>query len=541
MRALSGLVMATLLVTMLAVPANAELEDTVVYLLPDSSDRYRPAIDENGSIAVVANIDSITAPAVGPDGRIAFSGAIGDESLGRFALFVVASSGSGLTQLTEGNYAEFDPAWSPDGESIAVAQNQTGSLSPTSCCRLAVVDVDSGQLTALTSNVGAARPGYSNNGNYLVFDNPSGVWRISSSGGGANLIAVGGFDATTSPADTNVAYLARHQGTHQIRRVPAGGGSSTLLYSTSNQLESPIWTEGRIYFLEYGGLGYDGRNSVTLRSISQSGGNLRVERSFNTHLVGFSPAQGNDEIFFYRTDGLFRYYQINPDATLPSPMFAGDAYTKGWDSITSVDLDGDGQDEIFFYRGDGLFRYYQIRPDGALPSPSTAGNGYTKNWDAITAVDLDGDGFDEMFFYRSDGLYRYYDIRPDGSLPKPMLAGSNYTTGWDALTAVDLDGDGFDEMFFYRSDGLYRFYDVGAGGKIGQPISAGSDFSGDWTSITAIDLDGDGDDEFFLYRDDGVFAYHQLEPDGDLGAEILGGSGYTSGWSIITSINLGPG
>ena len=51
---------------------------------------------------------------------------------------------------------------------------------------------------------------------------------------------------------------------------------------------------------------------------------------------------------------------------------------------------GDAADEMFFYRDDGLFRYYNISPDGSLGKPILAGDGYTSGWSSITAVDLDG-------------------------------------------------------------------------------------------------------------------------------------------------------
>ena len=104
--------------------------------------------------------------------------------------------------------------------------------------------------------------------------------------------------------------------------------------------------------------------------------------------------------------------------------------------ITAVDLDGDGQDEMFFYRDDGLFRYYNINPNGTIGAPILAGEGCTVGWDAITAVDLDGDGQDEMFFYRDDGLYRYYHIRENARLGLPLLAGSDYIPGWSAVSAL---------------------------------------------------------------------------------------------------------
>jgi len=253
-------------------------------------------------------------------------------------------------------------------------------------------------------------------------------------------------------------------------------------------------------------------------------------------LVG-PPLEG-DEMFFYRDDGLFRYYNVRPDGTLPQPLLAGDGYTTGWSSITAVDLEGDGQDEMFFYRDDGLFRYYDVRPDGTLPQPLLAGDGYTTGWSSITAVDLDGDGQDEMFFYRDDGLFRYYDVRPDGSLGSPLLAGDSYTAGWSSITAVDLDGDGQDEMFFYRDDGLFRYYNVRPDGALPQPLLAGDGYTTGWSSITAVDLEGDGQDEMFFYRDDGLFRYYNIKPDGTLPLPISAGTGYTTGWTSVTAVNL---
>lgn len=254
--------------------------------------------------------------------------------------------------------------------------------------------------------------------------------------------------------------------------------------------------------------------------------------------AGHADPAAADEIFFYRDDGLFRYYDIGPDARIGSPLAAGDGYTRDWDTIISINLDGDGNDEMFFYREDGLFRFYDSKPDGSLPSPMLEGNGYTTGWSSIAAVDLDGDSQDEMFFYRNDGLYRFYDVRPNGSIGTPIRSGDGYTRDWDAITALDIDGDGQDEMFFYRNDGLYRYYDVRPNGSLPSPMSSGSDYPTGWTSITVIDLHGDGKDELMFYREDGTFAYHRVNANGTLGATILAGTGYTQGWNAIASVNL---
>jgi hypothetical protein len=92
--------------------------------------------------------------------------------------------------------------------------------------------------------------------------------------------------------------------------------------------------------------------------------------------------------------------------------------------------DEDVADEVLFYRDDGLYRYYDIRFDASLPTPLAGGDGYTSGWTVITAIDLDGGGQDEMFFYRDDGLYRFYNIRPNGSLGPVIAGGDGYTAGW---------------------------------------------------------------------------------------------------------------
>jgi hypothetical protein len=219
-------------------------------------------------------------------------------------------------------------------------------------------------------------------------------------------------------------------------------------------------------------------------------------------------APDGDEMFFYRDDGLYRYYDIRPtepsvrpyapETTTPedgppSPQSTSTETAKTKCSSTATGCSGittsnptanplttprrrqlhQGMD------GDHRSRPRRRRPrrDVLLPGrrplpllqrpdrrthrkPHPRWHDYTKGWTSVTSVDLNGDGKDALFFYRDDGLFRYYNVRPDGSLPAPLLAGDNYTRGWTSITAVDLDGDGQDEMFFYRDDGLFRYYDI---------------------------------------------------------------------------------
>ena len=93
---------------------------------------------------------------------------------------------------------------------------------------------------------------------------------------------------------------------------------------------------------------------------------------------------------------------------------------------------------MFFYRADGLYRYYNIHPNGRIGAPIVAGDDYDLNWDAITAIDIDGDGQDEMFFYRADGLYRYYDVSSGGVLSSLILTGTDYQAGWSSISSIEL-------------------------------------------------------------------------------------------------------
>jgi len=520
-------------------PALA-VEDEVVHLSPDSADRYRPAIADHGSIEVLANIDSITAPVVSPDGdTVAFAGALGDESLGLYAVFVVNTDGSGLRQITTGSYGELDPAWSPDGSSIAAVQNVDGALYDKA--RLIVIDVSSEDVDVLTGAVGAARPAFSPNGSTIAYDTSAGVHVLGASGGTPQLIGPGGYDPTFSANGSRVFYLAANGASNEIRSVATAGGQHSVVYTTQQGLENPISFAGRIMFTQYIGWGYDSRTSVRLNSVTESGGSLRTEKQIPGHPVMLGPRRGNDEMLFYRSDGLYQYFDVQADGDLGSTILEGNNYSSSWTSISDLDLDGDGAGEMLFYRATtGTFKYYAMKSNGSLEKLILSGSGYSTGWSSITAVDLDGDRRDEIFFYRmSDGAYRYYDIRPDGTLSELLSGGGGYSKGWTSVTAIDLDGDDKDEMLFYRAtDGTYKYYTMRSNGSLDDLILGGTAYSTGWSAITAVDLDGDGQDEIFFYRTSGSFRYYNISASAGLGSPIASGSGYTQGLSVVTAIDL---
>ncbi len=530
---------AVLVTTLLVLaPAGLASGDGTTQLDPDSQLRYRPVFTDSGQTVELANIDSVTSPRISPDGtRVAFSGSVGDESLGRYAIFLVNTDGTGLEQVTTGAFAEYDPAWSPDGRYITFSQNQTGSLSLTSCCRLARVDLETGAIIGITSTTGAVRPQVSPAGTLVTYDNPTGVWTVAAGGGSSVLRAAGGYDSTFSPDGASLAYVVVAGGFRHLRTVTLGSVSVKTLFTTSGFIESPIWRGGRLYFLHHTGLGYDGRSNVQVRSVLTSGAGWRTESAFSTQRVGFDLFD-NDEIQFYNSaTGQFAYYDIATDASLGAPIQSG-VYSLGWNSITAVDLNGDGSDEVLFYRSsDGVFKYYETKSTGALGQLLQEGV-YSLGWDSITAVDLNADGIDELLFYRSsDGVFKYYGTKPTGALG-PLLQSGVYSLGWSSISSLDVGGDGIDELLFYRSsDGVFKYYRTKATGALGNIMQSGV-YSLGWDSLTAVDLNGDGRDEQLFYRSsDGVFKYYGTKLDGALGPLILSGT-YTPGWSSITALQL---
>ena len=411
-----------LLLLGLLVPARPAIAavDTLVYLESNASDRYLVTIDESGSRRVLADIDAITAPAVSPDGsRIAFSGALGNESLGQFAIFIVNSDGSGLTQVTGGSEGEFDPAWSPDGESIVFSRNATGSLSESTCCQLVSKRLSNGTETVLTAVIGAVRPAYSPDGSFVVYDTPSGVWRVPSVGGSAmNLAPPGGFGPAVSPDGAEVAYQVDTAAGAAIRKVGSAGGVPTEIYSTSSHIEDLAWSGGKVFFTEFSGEGYDGRASVEYRSVAETGGTVVVERGFSSTVVGVVRGVADAASFVVgdaTADNLDDIHQIGPGARILLESKGADfdpvewgvvTPPSGWSRHLAGDFDGDGTGDVASF----------LRSDGSWTVALSDGNQYdvgvwadystASGWEAQSSGDFTGDGRSDVAnFHPSNGTW----------------------------------------------------------------------------------------------------------------------------------------
>ena len=135
----------------------------VLYLLDVASANIKKRID--------LPIDAVWSPVFSPDDRqIAFSGTHG----GITDLYIVNADGSNLRQLTNDEYADLQPSWSPDGTKIAFATDQSSEsnldILKLSKWRIAVMDVANGQVTVLPGQDGLnLNPQWSPNGSELAF------------------------------------------------------------------------------------------------------------------------------------------------------------------------------------------------------------------------------------------------------------------------------------------------------------------------------------------------------------------------------------
>ena len=100
-------------------------------------------------------LDAIYSPAWSPDGRkLAFVGIKGGQS----QLYVCDVDGKNFREIHGGRYAVRDPVWSPDGARIAFATDEGPETNADRLIfgklRIAILDVDTGQVTVLPNQRG---------------------------------------------------------------------------------------------------------------------------------------------------------------------------------------------------------------------------------------------------------------------------------------------------------------------------------------------------------------------------------------------------
>ena len=429
--------------------------------LSPAGDHQIVVIDPSGMKRTLSTPPVITAPDVSPDGRlVAFSGGLGEGTLGLHALHVIGTDGSGLTRLTDGAFAELDPDWSPDADRIVVSQNTSGSILAGNCCRLAIVDAGNGAITPLTGNIGAIQPSWSPDGDTIAYANPAGVWTIPAQGGSPSQLVSGGSHPAFSPDGSRIAYVDG-SGT-SILSVPVGGGAMTTHLSGTRRIESLSWDRDGIWYVDYQGAGYDGRISPRISRVSLTGSVVTQVNQAGVAEVSSVPGGWTAVSGDFSGDGRDDVATFHPlQRSWVTFRSTGNAFSRevwsglvssrsGWTAVPG-DFDGDGDDDVaIFHPLNG--KWLVLRSDGSSFALQTW-SGHVSSKGGWTAVpgDFDGDGDDDIgIFHPLNGSWLVLRSTGSAFLVQTWSPHLSNESGWLALPG-DFHEDGEDDIAVFHA------------------------------------------------------------------------------------------
>ncbi|MBZ5702939.1 MAG: S9 family peptidase [Acidobacteriia bacterium] len=165
----------------------------------------------------------------------------------RTHLYLFDLAAKSLAQVTSGDYDDSEPAWSPDGRSLAFTSNRSlpdpDHNYNSDIWVVAADNTDKGaHLTQITTNPGAdSSPAWSPDGQWIAFVSqldPRLFWYATkhlavapAAGGAAKLLTLAldrnVSDPHFSPDGNSVYFIADDDGTQNLCRIPAAGGEVT--------------------------------------------------------------------------------------------------------------------------------------------------------------------------------------------------------------------------------------------------------------------------------------------------------------------------
>ena len=128
-------------------------------------------------------------------------------------LFIVDDDGKNPVQLTDDNFTNSYPAWSPDGAKIAFSSNRAGGIM-----HIYTMDADGKNVKAMTKgNLQCRVPAWSPDGKTIAYcragaNGGSNIFKMSADGGEPKGIDADGWDPAWSPDGKNFAFVTVRDG-----------------------------------------------------------------------------------------------------------------------------------------------------------------------------------------------------------------------------------------------------------------------------------------------------------------------------------------
>ena len=216
--------------------------------------------------------------------------------------------------ITQGPGYHFEPAWSPDGEWVALAVDEAGNLD------IAVVRADGTDFRRVASDPAVdVQPAWTADGRFIVFASTRGgdfdILRCEVETGAVEML-VGGdghqFHPSPSPDGMQLAFIARvsgRLGSGGIWTTPMTGGEPRLVhYEETSYRTAPAWTPDGAALV----FASDAAGSYDLAMVSSAGGN--AVRLTSETLDEFAPAvrpDGHRVAFVGNQDGPTALYLMS--------------------------------------------------------------------------------------------------------------------------------------------------------------------------------------------------------------------------------------
>jgi TolB protein len=158
----------------------------------------------------------------------------------------VTSGGHGNASTLKGLFYETDPAWSPDGKSIAFSSQRSGSGD------IFVMDVSGRNVRQLTSSApNDSQPSFSPDGTEIAFQRGLHLWVMKADGTGAHRVTHDSAPERSpawSPNGRWIAYSRDDAGTpvREVWLVHPDGSGRHQLTSIAASANTPAWSpDGR--------------------------------------------------------------------------------------------------------------------------------------------------------------------------------------------------------------------------------------------------------------------------------------------------------